>query len=68
MSTVAVRIFRVVNIDFLLSVKTTIIHLSNDRNKSPLYFETSLKRLTCEQNLSQTEVFRQTDVVWQGQK
>jgi hypothetical protein len=49
MSTVAARIFRVVNIDFLLSVKTTIIHLTNDKNKSPKYFESTLKRLTFEQ-------------------
>ena len=35
-----------------LSFVTTIIHLCNDRNNSPLYFESSLKPITFEQKLN----------------
>jgi len=37
--------------------------LTNDRNKSPLYFESSLKPIKFEQKLNYTEVFRQTVVM-----
>ena len=48
---------------YVLSFVTTIIHLSNVRHNSPLYFESSLKPIKFEQKLNYTEAFRQTDVM-----